>query len=593
MTVRREGLVLAFVLLFSATLFLFVPRDTPHVVSYKYALGTKNVIVAGGGDEPFYEFSGVVYRLVWGEGFDQANFETLVMYLPVLFGLVCVVAIFVSIRTRLGLDMALLGTVFLCCSPAFLVNTLVGVYTPEMLGLATFSLSLMLFLLADVIKPRWIGYVLASLSGLALGINLLETEVGILLAAGMGSSALVQLVYYIKEGKYKQYAVRFALLLLFTAPFLQYAKFSDVERYMDVGGAIHNYVLILPLVGIFSIVAIRDLIHDTKKYELFVLAITVASVGIAVFDPVAAAPGMTLGAIFGLVAIGKHADERFVVLVFVCLVSAAAFFLVIENHVQQVERAFVLSLVAGMMLGGLFILYDNAVMRKKAVFAGVTLIVAISLVNGVLAAQRQYAGISVQWGEALAWAKQELPDDAVLGVIGPDGLVEYVAERDGCNCNDVIARYLLGGGGTESLKTAGVTHILVDEGYFNDLGRISSIGNVTRLPMETYLFIGYFQENQNFYAYLTSGDGGSMSIPVDASGTPSGEDVLVAGVGRVPYGRVRLFDSGSGPIGPGSRAVLPLQGGRINLFDIYFESPVGLELIYPEHPGAVRIYKLS
>ncbi len=590
MVSKNDLIAFVFVLVFASSLFLMVHRERPHLISYKHALQVEKVIEGESTDVPFYIFNKLLYINLLGE-YSKEKLSLLVMYLPVLLGIVCAVCFYIGVRTRLDAELAVIGTVLLCSSSAFLVNSLVGVFTPEMFGLAIFSVSLMFYLLSDKIKPVALGYVFAAVSGVFLGLNLMATDAGILLAAAMVSSGLAQLLYYIKEGEYFDYGVRFVVVLLFAAPFMMYADVADFSAFLDIENMLVTYVLVVPFATVFVIEGLRDLIHDTKKYELFFLAFGVASFAIALYDPIVAAPGIVFGASFGIKALREHRNEKWIVFLFTSLVTASALFLFVVN-LQVALRALALCLVAGGMIGGVFLLYENDKYRKSVVFGGIVLLLVGSLVGGVLLAQRDYTDVSDMWNDAFGWMKKELPEDAVVGFIGPEGSLEYLAERDTC-CRDIVARYLLSGQDTGVLKDSGVTHIFVDEVYFNSLNTLAIEGNVSRLPIETYFFFTYDQDAAGqWYAYFISPDSKFMRIPVEATGAPNGEDVVVDSVGRVPYGRIRRFGSETGMFGPDSRMILPIEG-RVNLFNIYFESPDGLELVYPETEDKVRIYKVS
>ena len=156
-----------------------------------------------------------------------------------------------------------------------------------------------------------------------------------------------------------------------------------------------------------------------------------------------------------------------------------------------------------------------------------------------------------------------------------------------------MSRYLLGGGSTEELKSSGATHIIVDKAYFDDLGGLALVGNASRINVEVYAFSGYVQDERlKYYAYLISKGGDIMKVPVDANANPTREDIAVESVGQVPYGKIRRFEGEDLPILPGSRIALPLYGEKNNLFDIYFEAPSGIELVYSVRGGDVRVYRV-
>lgn len=592
----KEIAVLLLVIVFAASMFLTFERPYPQIVSYKFAMGAEKAIKDGGSSEPFYEFSRYVYVVFFGPTFERGNFDALVRYLPVVFGLVCTVAIYAAVRTRLGPEFAALSGVLLACSPAFLINSLSGVYTPEMLGLGAFCVSLALFLASDVVKPAALGIALAAIAGLFLGGNMAVSEVGILLAGAMVASTVVQFVYYVKEGEYKAYAMRAFALLAVTAVFLPFAKGAPVgDVNLDL---LLGHAALLPFVGLFGFVAIRDLVRNTKRYELFFLAITLGSLGIALFDPIAAAPGLVLGATFGIMTIREHLKDRWVMFTFMAIVIGAIVFLFAINFVESGVRAASLALVVGALLASALLLYENEKIRNGLVFGGVVLAVMVIIFSGVATAQREYVTIGDNWGTALKWAKTGLPDNAIVGTIGPKGFVEYLAERPSCNCDQAVAQYLLGSEDTAELKAAGVTHLIVDEAYFDELQGLATIANASRVGIETYFFIGYSQsqETQKVYATFVSLSNRQALLPVDTNGEPNGEDVFIEGVGSVSYSRIRELGKRETTFITGtSRIVVPLYGERNNLFTIYFDVPEGLELVYPtgsEDGGGVRIYKV-
>ena len=110
--IYKEIAAFAFVVIFAASFFMAVPRQYPHVASYKFALETEKAIKSGAGTEPFYEFSRYVYVVIRDSGFfgqnadlagdvefDRVVFGLVIMYLPVLLGLVCAAAFYLSVRS--------------------------------------------------------------------------------------------------------------------------------------------------------------------------------------------------------------------------------------------------------------------------------------------------------------------------------------------------------------------------------------------------------------------------------------------------------------------------------------------------------------
>jgi len=594
---HKEVLAFVFVMVFAVSMFLIVPRQYPHVATYKFALETEKAIREGGGTEPFYMFARFAYSALGGAGgagFNGEVFGNVVMYLPVFFGLVSSAAFYIALRTRLGPEMSIVGALLLASSPSFLINSSAGVYTPEMMSIAIFSVSLALFLVGDVLTERYASFVLAVAAGILLGANLAVSEAGVFLAVTLLSSAAVQLIYYIREGEYKNYAIRFVLLLVCTAPFLQYAKMNGLETQLGAETAISSFALMLPLITLFAVVAIADLVKDTKKYELFFLAMALGSAGVALYDPVASGPGIALGAAFGAMAAKEHRNDRWLVFLFTVLVGTFVVFPFITNFMPA-GRALALSGFIGVAISGGFLLYESEALRKNLAFGGISLLLVVSILSGLVVAQRDYSGVDDRVGSALVWAGTNLPKDAVVGAIGPKGMTEYLAQRKGCDCEGTLARFLLSGSNTTELKDAGASYIIVDEAYFDELDRVAVVANVSRAGIDTYFFAGYYvdQTKQRVYGYMTSRTGDTMQVPVDSNLAPSGEDVFVEGSGSISFSRIRRFYGETGAFRAGSKVVLLRSGERNNLFDIYFETPRGLELVYPNETSSVRIYRVS
>ena len=582
---------IAFVIVFSLSLFTIVPRQYPHNISYTLALEAEKTVAGGGG--PFDQLTHYFYFALGGtKTLDRGIFNLAVMYIPPALGVLSAVALYLAVRTRLGPGMGALGAVLLAASPSFLLNALAGVYAPEMMSLAIFCSSLALFSSGDVMKNRILGGAAALFAGVLLGWNTTVSEAGIILAGAMVASAAVQFFYYVKEKEYGNYGVRLAALITPALLFLPSAKFASLGDRLSLDGAFASYSLLLPPIALFAFVAIRDLVQDKKRYELFFLALAISSAGIALFDPVAAAPGMAVGAVFGIAASGEHLKEKMTSIGFVALAGAFAVFSFIKNF-TTFESGIALSLLVGGMAAVIMLLYEGEKQLKSAVFAGITLLVGTTLLSGIVGAQREYSTIGPGFGDALNWTKNGLPESAVIGAIGPKDSVEFLSGRKGC-CNAEVARYLLGNGGTEELKRAGAEYMIVDKGYFDDLKALASVGNVSRPTVEVYLFNGYLKDDrQNYFAYLLSQSGDAMKVPVDINAFPLKEDVQVDSVGQVPYGKIKRFEPDDLPIGPGSRIALPLYGERNNLFDIYFQTPDGLELSYSAIGGAIRVYRVT
>ncbi len=591
-----EIFAFAFVVIFSASMFLVVPHAYPHPVAYRYALGFQDALNGVNSGEPFYVLSKFVYTAFGGANggeLNRAAFENTVIYLPVILGVFCTVLVYAAIRTRLPREMGIFGAVALACSSQFLINSVPGTYAPKVLGLAAFSASVVLFLTSDIVKSQILGIALAALSGAFLGLNMVSSESGVPLAVAMAASAGVQLLYYIKEKEYRGYAIRVLALLIFAGVFIPYAKPAGSPGF-DLDTALRTYVVLLPLVALFAVVGIRDLIENTKKYELFFLAVALGAAGISLFDPVAAAPGMCLGAVFGVVALRAHLEEKWLFFLFTALVACSVLYLLSSAYVSLVN-SLALSLLGGVLVSVLLLLYEDDGMRRLTAFAGVSLILALSLFSGAVVAQREYQELGKDLLDSFSWAKANLPEGAVVAAVGPSGMVDYLAERKGCNCSAPISRYLLGGGNTSELKAAGAQYMIVEFNYLSQLSQLASIGNVSRPGIDAYFFQGNYMDTQgNAYAYLAS-QSGTMSIPISSNGVPSGSDASVEGIGTVSYGRLRRF-GGDGAFTSGSGVVLPLYGERNNLFDIYFETPSGLQLVYPagnDTASGTRIYRIT
>ncbi len=582
----------AFVIIFSVSLFTSVQSAYPHAVSYRYALEAERAI-KGGGSTPFTELTRQVYFATGGTEFDHKRFEMVVKYLPVLLGLVSVIAVYIAARSRLRPEVALLGAVFLASSSLFLLNSAEGVYAPGILSVALFSVSIMLFLLGDVTKPAPVGILLSLAAGTVVGVNMTVSDAGSLLAGAVIASAVAQLAYYVKEGSYITYGTRVAALILPMVLFVSSAKFANIGEHLRLEDAFSTYVLLLPLLAVFVFVALRDLVQETKKYELFFLALAISSVGIALFDPLMATPGMAVGAVFGVAAVLGHTHEKWLTCAFFSLLCACAIF-PITNNIAGFGSALALALLAGGLGMMALLMYDSPSNRKTAVFAVVAILAFSSVISGIAMLKSNYLTIGSDWGATLTWAGENLPQDAVVGAIGPMGFVQYLAGRDGC-CDAQVARYLLNETGTGILQGAGVTHIIVDRSYLDDVPGLAKVGNVTRPTLETYFFAGYMKDSdtQRFYAGYVSRSGDVMRVQIDDGANPLGQDVQVDSIGQIPYSRLRRFEGESLPIGPGSRIALPLYGERNTLFDIYFENPDGLELLHSEGDGVIRLYRVT
>lgn len=585
-----EAGALAFVIILSISLFTAAPKQYPSNASYGFALEAEKTIATGGG-EPFYQLTRQAFFALGGIGpFDRGILDIVVKYLPVALGVISVTAFYLAIRTRLGPGMGALGAIFLVSSPVFLANSLTGNYSPSIMGIAVFCAALALFLFADVMKNAALGFVLSLAAGWLLGWNTTLGEAGALLAASMVASAVVQFVYYVKEKDYVPYGTRLAALALPVLFFLPSAKLSDLGHFY-FGGALRSYAFLAPFACLFVYVAVRDLVRDSKKYELFFLALALGSAGIALLDPLAGAPGMAVGAVFGVAAIRGHLKEKWTSVGFVGFAVAFVVFPFVWG-LMPLWSGIALSLLVGGMTVVILLLYEGTEQRAGAAFAGTLLLVGTSLISGVAVAQKGYPTIEPDVGAALNWTKGNLPENAVVGAIGPAGFVEYLSSRKGC-CEAEMSRYLLSGGGTEELKGSGAEYIIVDKAYFGDLGGLALVGNVSRINVEVYTFSGYVQDDRlKYYAYMVSKNGDIMKVPVDASANPTREDIAVESVGQVPYGKIRRFEGEDLPILPGSRIALPLYGEKNNLFDIYFETPGGLELVYSVKGGEVRVYKV-
>ncbi|MFH1470139.1 MAG: STT3 domain-containing protein, partial [Candidatus Micrarchaeota archaeon] len=234
----KEIGALVFIVLLSLSLFTVMPRNYPHVVSYKYALEAENLVKTPENTEPFYQLTISAYYLLGGGAtdFDRGLFHFVVMNLPVALGLVSVVALYLAVRVRLGVVPGLFASVFLASSPLFLLNSLQGVYAPEIMSVALFSVAIALFVLGHMIKNVFAKAGLAFLAGLLLGYNMVVTEAGALLAGVVIASTAVQFLYYVKEGKPFVYGVKLVALVAPILFFVPSAKFADLSQQMSGAG---------------------------------------------------------------------------------------------------------------------------------------------------------------------------------------------------------------------------------------------------------------------------------------------------------------------------------------------------------------------
>ncbi len=572
---------------FAFAFLAFASRAYLSVDSFKEAAAYDAYSAGTGPANAFYQITGALSPVV-----------PLGFIAPV-FGTLAIIFIYLALRQQFGSTPALIASALLASAPAFTRFASAGVYSPEAMAFAFFSLGAYLIFVSIEKKtpaPAAVGALLLAAAPL---INANAALAAVLLAVPLGAQALGA-----KKDGYLAMpagaALAGAVLGIIAAGIGQMQQnIGLLAAEPNLRISMFSLLALLPLAACAIVPYVLEKKRGAKGMHEFAFCIAVLSLIAAAYAPYLALFGLALACAYSVKWVFEERENRKAEMFFLGLVVALTAFPLLYGRGFSELQVGAFSLLLGAFTAFILIFYEGKHTFKAAAYGMIFFLLSTSFLTGAVLAQAQFSAVRPDIASALEAAREFVPASSTLYGFGLGDQVSYVAQKHSGDKDAAIARFLLTDANASALKADGVDYLLVDAYYFDDLSALRNASGQQAVRMDAFLFEVCAQDQAGIvYAIFVGKDAQLIAQTNKQCDQLTGTSYSIRRSNGesldVPASRALLLKyNDSTGIQPNDRMVYPGDSYYTNLFKLYFGEVDGMQKVYPAGEGAVRIYKIS
>jgi hypothetical protein len=362
---------------------------------------------------------------------------------------------------------------------------------------------------------------------------------------------------------------------------------------------IFSLLSLLPLAACALIPYIVEKKRGAKEMHEFAFFLAAVSLVAALYSPYLALFGLAFAAGYAVKWVLEEHDGRKAEMAFMGLAVALAAFPVLYGRGFSELQTGAFSLLLGALAGFLMMFYEGKHVFKAAALGLMAFLLFSSFITGAVLSQAQFSSVRPDIATALEASRTIVPASSSLYGFGIADRIGYIAGKQTGNKDALIAKFLLTGMNASVLKSAGIDYLVVDAAYFDDLASMRNASGEQAVRMDAFIFGGYAQDQAGIvYAVFVGKDAQLIAQANEQTGQISGTSYNIRRASgesfEVASSRVMLLKyNDSTGIQPYDRMVYPGDSYYSNLFKLYFGEVAGMQKVYPQGEGAVRIYKVG
>jgi len=516
-----------------------------------------------------------------------------------VFGALAIIFIYLALRQQFGSTPALIASALLASAPAFTRFASAGIYSPEAMAFAFFSLGAYLIFTSIEKKkpaPAAVGALLLAAAPL---INANAALAAVLLAVPLGAQAL-------GARKDAYLAIPAGAALAGAVLGIVAAGIGQVQQTIGLLAAEPNLrismfslLALLPLAACAIVPYILERKRGAKGMHEFAFCLAVLSLIAAAFSPYLALFGLALACAYSVKWVFEERNDKKAEMFFLGLVVAFTGFPLLYGRGFSELQAGAFSLLLGALSAFLLIFYEGKHAFKAAAYCVIFFLLSTSFLTGAVLAQVQFSEVRPDIASALEAARELVPASSTLYGFGIGDQVSYIAQKHTGDKDAAIAKFLLTDANASALKAGGVDYLLVDAYYFDDLSALRNASGQQAVRMDAFLFGGYARDQSGIvYAVFVGNNAQLVAHANEQTGQLTGTSYNIRRASGesfdVAASRVMLLKNNeSSGLEAYDRMIYPGDSYYTNLFKLYFGEVDGMQKVYPEGEGAVRIYKVS